>query len=66
MADNLGRINPVSQHFLNRGVREEPYQGRHSKKPMAAQQESLEEEREDDPGDENSESAAALHIDLRI
>jgi hypothetical protein len=66
MADNLGRINPVSQHFLNRGVREEPYQGRHSKKHTGAGQESVQEEREDADGEGNGESAVAMHIDLRI
>ena len=27
MADDFGRVNPVSPHFLDRGAREEPYQG---------------------------------------
>jgi hypothetical protein len=66
MADNLGRINPISQHFLNRGVREEAYQGRHSRKHPGAQQESAREEPEDAVDEGNGEPAAAMHIDLRI
>ncbi len=66
MADNLGRVNPVSPHFLHRDVREEPYQGRHSKKHPGAQQEKAEEEPEDTTEDGTRKPAAAIHIDLRI
>ncbi len=66
MADNLGRVNPVSPHFLHRDVREEPYQGRHSKKHSGVHQERTEEEPEEATEDGDREPAAAIHIDLRI
>ncbi|MBZ5495453.1 MAG: hypothetical protein LAP85_03550 [Acidobacteriia bacterium] len=67
MADDFGRVNPVSRHFLDRGAREEPYQGRHSKKHQGHVGDSA-----DVVADEVAEESAAdapaagNHIDLRI
>ena len=66
MADDLGRVNPVSPHFLNRGAREGPYRGRHAKKQQG--QETACPEPDEDIVDEQQAAASApqSHIDLRI
>jgi hypothetical protein len=66
MTDDLGPINRVSQHFLNRRARQEAYQGRHAKK----QQEHEPESPDTDDGAVTEEGAgkvpAKSHIDVRI
>ncbi len=66
MADNLGRVNPVLRHFIDRGGREEPYQGRNSKKhpgnPGGSASADPDELTENGAG----KTAARNHIDLRI
>ena len=37
MTDDLGRVNPVSRQFLDRGGRGERYQGRHARKHHSEQ-----------------------------
>ncbi len=66
MADNLGRVNPVSRHFLHRGGREEPYQGRHSKKHPEHRDDSPSADPDDFAEDGTGETAAKSHINLRI
>jgi len=66
MADDFGRVNPVSPHYLDRGAREEPYQGRHSKKQHAPGQESPESDMSFDADEGASEPVPGNHIDLRI
>jgi hypothetical protein len=66
MADDLGRVNPVLPHFLDRGSREEPYHGRHGKKHQAHRQHSSDEDVDDFPEEDAGESGAHLHIDLRV
>jgi len=66
MADDLGRVNPVSPHFLNRGAREGPYQGRHAKKHHGHEAPCLEPDAEPVVKEQAKESAPQSHIDLRI
>jgi len=66
MADNLGRVNPVSPRFLDRGMREEPYQGRHPKKQHGQHQGGSGEDLDDSADDGSGKPAAKNHIDLRI
>ncbi len=66
MADNLGRVNPVSRHFLDRGGREEPYQGRHPKKHPGPHQDGPDPDPDDLVEDGTAENATKNHIDLRI
>jgi hypothetical protein len=65
MADDFGRIHPVSQHFLNRGAREEPYPGKQPRKHTGKETEGAADE-EADAVDESVESASGTLIDLRI
>jgi len=64
MADDFGRVNPVSPHFLDRGSRKEPYAGRHGRK----HQEHGQGDTKEDAGDEREVAAPAsgIHINLRI
>jgi hypothetical protein len=66
MADDFGRVNPVSPHFLKRGAREEPYQGRHAKKHHGHEPDCPEPDREEVVEEEAADSAPKSHIDLRI
>ena len=66
MADNLGRVNPVLRHFLDRGGREEPYQGRHSKKHPGPRENSPDPDADHFAEDESGENADKNHIDLRV
>jgi len=66
MADEFGRVNPVTPHFLNRNAREERYQGRHAKKHLGHGQENTELETDPVTEEEKGASAPRNHIDLRI
>ncbi len=66
MAENLGRINPVPRHFLDRNAREEPYPGRHPRKNSGHPPIGLAADPENNDEEEQRESAAMNHIDLRI
>ena len=66
MADDFGRVHRVSPHFLDRGAREEPYQGRQSKKHQGHDQDASEAESESVEEVEAQELGAGSHIDLRI
>ncbi len=65
MADDFGRVHPVSQHFLNRGAREEPYPGKQSRKQSGNEADDTPAE-EDLAGDESGAPAIGNLIDLRI
>ena len=66
MADDCGRVNPVTPHFLNRGSREEPYQGRHSKKQQGHDSGDPVTETDAISEEDERKSAPGNHIDLRI
>jgi hypothetical protein len=66
MADDLGPINPVSQHFLNRRARQEAYQGRHSKKHQEQGPHSPDVDVDEVAEEGAGKPAAKSHIDLRI
>jgi hypothetical protein len=63
VVDDLGRVNLIP-NFLDRGAREEPYHGRHGRKPQpnpdrAGENPETAEKEPDEP-------AAGSHVDLRI
>ena len=66
MADDFGRINPVSPHFLDRGAHEEPYSGRHARKQQSHGQDLPDHDPDDLDLEEPDESDSKTHIDLRI
>ena len=66
MAENLGRVNPVLRHFLDRGGREEPYHGRHPKRHPGPRENSDGADPDRLPEDGTGHTAARNHIDLRI
>ena len=66
MADDFGRVNPVSQHFLARGAKEEPYQGRHSRKHQSEDPRGSDDEMDAQAGQEVEAPPPGNHIDLRI
>jgi hypothetical protein len=66
MADDFGRVNPVSPHVPDRGAREEPYHGRHPKKHFPQPRHSADGDVEDFPDDRSGEPGARNHIDLRV
>lgn len=66
MADDFGRVNPVSQHFLARGAREEPYQGRHPKKHPGEEPDGSDGEVDASAKQEVEAPPPGNHIDLRI
>ena len=66
MADDFGRVNPVSPHFLDRGAREEPYQGRHSKKHQDHDRDNPDAETETVAPEDAAAPPGGNHIDLRI
>jgi hypothetical protein len=66
MADDFGRVNPVSPHFPNRGAREEPYQGRNAKKHHGHEPACPEPDAEEVVEEEAADSTPKSHIDLRI
>lgn len=66
MAENLGRVNPVSRHFLDRGAREEPYSGRHSRKHPGPHRAGRSVDQGDCKSEETGETDVKNHIDLRI
>jgi hypothetical protein len=66
MADDFGRIQPVSQHFLDRGAREEPFPGRNSKKHHGNDSGEGDTEMDESPPEAAQETAAGTHIDFRI
>ena len=66
MADDLGRVNPVSPHFLDRGAKEGPYQGRHAKKQHGHEAGCSEPDAEMVVEEQAADSAPQSHIDLRI
>jgi hypothetical protein len=66
MTDDLGPINPVSQHFLNRRARQEAYQGRHSKKHPEQEPRSPDVDDEAVAEEGAGKPAENSHIDVRI
>jgi hypothetical protein len=66
MADDFGRVNPVSPHFLDRGAHEEPYSGRHPRKHQSRGQDNPDHDPDDMEFEEADESDSKNHIDLRI
>jgi len=66
MADDFGRVNPVSPHFLDRGAHEEPYSGRQPRKHQSHGQGHPDHASDDLEFEEADESDSKNHIDLRI
>jgi hypothetical protein len=66
MVDDLGRVNPVSPHFLKRRAREEPYQGRHPKRQHGSDPGNPDPDADVVLEEEAGEPAPKNHIDLRI
>jgi hypothetical protein len=66
MADDFGRVNPVSPHFLDRGAREEPYQGCHSRKHHEHGMDHAAADTDVVAEEEAGVPASTNHIDLRI
>ena len=66
MADDFGRVNPVSPHFLDRGARDGPYQGRHSRKHPEHGMDQSDTDTDIVAEEETGAPASTNHIDIRI
>jgi hypothetical protein len=65
MTDDFGRVN-LMPHFLDRGAREEPYQGRHGKK-QHHEREHADPNMEPEPEESADEApSSGRHLNLRI
>jgi hypothetical protein len=65
MTDDFGRVNPVSQHLLDRGGRGERYQGRHAKKHHS-EHGNVEPEVESEATEAAEVPTAGTFLDVRI
>jgi hypothetical protein len=65
MTDDFGRVNPVSQHLLDRGGRGERYQGRNARKHHS-EQDDTEPEIEFEETEGSEVPTAGTLVDVRI